>query len=162
MDAFITLLGRVITYQLLGITIAVKPKPQVLVKDHIVKDKDPWEAVSPCHKTHRECWFIQCPTPAPFDKHWPQCLPWESPLGTSISLVPIYSCECECWLPIGHAWKLLLAEGTEWVDLIIATVKPWQQGCEKLLAAVNFFLTRSYQVTYLMPLVMFLPLPLIM
>jgi len=35
---------------------------QVLVIDRIARDKDPWEAVSPCDETHREHWFVQCPT----------------------------------------------------------------------------------------------------
>jgi len=36
-----------------------------VVKDYIAKDMDPREAVSQCHETHGECWFIQCPTISP-------------------------------------------------------------------------------------------------
>lgn len=39
--------------------------PQVLVNDHIARVKDPQEAVSSCHETHWEHWFIQCPTISP-------------------------------------------------------------------------------------------------
>jgi len=34
----------------------------VLVNDHITRYKDPQEVVIPCHETHMEHWFIQCPT----------------------------------------------------------------------------------------------------
>ena len=77
----------------MGITIAVRPKPvgvyrtcdlcfdttcwesrlslyqnpQVLVNDCITRDKDPREEVIPCHETHGERWFIQCPTKMYFE-----------------------------------------------------------------------------------------------
>ena len=45
--------------------LSLDQNPQLLIKDHITRDKDPWAAVSPCHETHMECWFIQCPTISP-------------------------------------------------------------------------------------------------
>lgn len=39
--------------------LSLNQNPQVLVNDCIARDKDPWEAVSPCHETHGERWFIQ-------------------------------------------------------------------------------------------------------
>ena len=43
---------------------------QVLVNDRIAKDKDPRKAVSPYRETHRERWFIQCPTKR---HYWAAC-----------------------------------------------------------------------------------------